>query len=328
MRLFAVALAAIAAPLALGLYVLVAAIVPRDDGRVLLGGSPGDRRESLLGWSLVGITLIWFAAEEFRLGGLVWPALSSFGVFAAATSALVLLALAQRREATAGRPRRRRDGRRRGGGRATRARATTTRRATAATRTRRAGRPRRGTRRRRRRAEPTGAGRPRASRRADLVPAAAASWARRRRARGARRRHRDRRRGGDDAVRAARAARPPRRGPSLAVIGFGVLLIAAAGIFLLDAVGQIDLTATAVAATLGAGAALAGAGAIAAAVTQRRGAIGLIVLGVLLGGAPRASRCWRPSSTTASASAPQPPAHRGATCRRATGSAPASWTST
>jgi phage shock protein PspC (stress-responsive transcriptional regulator) len=103
-RLGAVALAAIAFPLVLAGYIIVAAIVPRDDGRVLLGGVPADRRETLLGWSLIAFVLFWFAAEEFRLEGLVWPGLSSFGIFAAAVTALALLALNQRRAAEATSP--------------------------------------------------------------------------------------------------------------------------------------------------------------------------------------------------------------------------------
>jgi hypothetical protein len=79
--------------------------------------------------------------------------------------------------------------------------------------------------------------------------------------------------------------RPPRRGPSVAVLGFGALLIGGAAVFLLDAIGQVDLTAEAVAIALGGGAALAGAGAIAGALTQRRGVLGLLALGVVLGGA-------------------------------------------
>ncbi len=103
-RLGAVALAAVALPLVLAGYVIVAAIVPRDDGRVLLGGVPADRRETLLGWALVGLVLVWFAGSEFRLEDLVWPGLSSFGIFAAAVAALGLLALNQRRAAAPAAP--------------------------------------------------------------------------------------------------------------------------------------------------------------------------------------------------------------------------------
>ncbi len=249
-RLLAVALAAVAAPLVLGLYVVLAAIMPRDDGRVLLGGAPADRRESLLGWSLVGLTLIWFAGEEFRLGGLVWPALSSFGVFAAAASALVLLALAQRRE-TVGVA-----------------------------------------------SSPTADASPAADEaperdlapREDLVPAdqpgaelAPGDPARESGATA------DTAIDGDavtmpheTAARPPAAPRPPKRGPSIAVLGFGALLIVGATVFLLVALGLTDPSAGAVAAALGAGAALAGAGAIAGAVTQRRGVFGLLALGVIL----------------------------------------------
>jgi phage shock protein PspC (stress-responsive transcriptional regulator) len=98
-RLAAVVLAAVAFPLLLAGYAVAAAIVPRDDGRVLLGGTPADRRETLLGWSLVAAVLVWFAGAGFRLEDLVWPGLSSFGIFAAAVAALALLAHNQRREA-------------------------------------------------------------------------------------------------------------------------------------------------------------------------------------------------------------------------------------
>jgi phage shock protein PspC (stress-responsive transcriptional regulator) len=98
-RLAAVVLAAVAAPLVLAAYVIAAAIVPRDDGRALLGGVPADRRETLLGWGLVGVVLVAFAVAEFRLEQLVWPALSSFGIFAAAAAALGLIAASQRRAA-------------------------------------------------------------------------------------------------------------------------------------------------------------------------------------------------------------------------------------
>ncbi len=229
-RLFAVALAAVAAPLALGLYVVLAAIVPRGDGRALLGGAPADGRESLVGWSLIAVTSIWFAAEEFRLGGLVWPALSSFGVFAAAASALVLLALAQRREAMPGPD-------------MTAAVADEDRARGDATitdeRTAEGGAPRAP----RAHATPgTGLG----GATAPEPDAPTARFA-----------PPDTAVDGDAASpQFVQPPRPPRRGPSVAVIGFGVLLIAAAGVFLLDATGQVDLSAAAVAVGLGAGTAL------------------------------------------------------------------------
>jgi phage shock protein PspC (stress-responsive transcriptional regulator) len=98
-RLAAVVLAAVAAPLVLAGYVIAAAIVPRDDARALLGGLPADRRETLLGWSLIATVLVAFASAEFRLEELVWPRLSSFGIFCAAAAALALLVLHQRRAA-------------------------------------------------------------------------------------------------------------------------------------------------------------------------------------------------------------------------------------
>ena len=96
-RIGAVVLAAVAFPLVLAAYVIVAAIVPRDDGRVLLGGVPADRRETLIGWSLVGVGPDLVRGRAVPARGPRLAALSSFGIFAAAVAALALLALNQRR---------------------------------------------------------------------------------------------------------------------------------------------------------------------------------------------------------------------------------------
>lgn len=232
-RLAAVVLAAVAAPLVLAAYVIAAAIVPRDDGRALLGGVPADRRETLLGWGLVGVVLVAFAGAEFRLEQLVWPALSSFGIFAAAAASLALIAASQRRAA---------------GG------------APAATPDSSA-------------PDSPAPDSPTAD--ADLssdegtaetapVPSG----------------------DGEPATATMPVPPPPPappRGLSLGTIAAGVLLIGGAAVFLLDAVGAIDPSATEVAAGLAVAAVLAGAGAIAGAVKRRRGVIVLLVLGTVLG---------------------------------------------
>jgi phage shock protein PspC (stress-responsive transcriptional regulator) len=250
-RLAAVALAAVALPLVAAGYVIVAAIVPRDDGRVLLGGVPADRRETLVGWALIAGVLIWFVDAEFRLEELVWPGLSSFGIFAAAVAALGLLALNQRRAAMAA-P----------------AAPVAASPAAAASPTPSAASPGRDT-----------ADAPGPSAAADTAAtadasrpfatgdtAATAAFA--------------------DAPTATQPLPPPPpprpRGISLGTIGAAVLLIGAAIAFLLDAVDAIDPDATAVAAALAVGAVAAGAGAIAGAVLQRRGVLVLLALGALL----------------------------------------------
>jgi phage shock protein PspC (stress-responsive transcriptional regulator) len=216
-RICAIVLAAIAFPLVAAGYVIAAAIVPRDDGRVLLGGVPADRRETLVGWSLIGLVLLSFVSAEFRLEDLVWPALSSFGIFAAAVATLALLALQQRRAAAP---------------------------AMAA-------------------APPPAPSEPTE---APAPPAEPQSE--------------------PPTEKQPVPPPPPRpRGVSLGVIGAAALLIAAAIAFLLVATGAIDPDATDVAVGLAVAAALTGAGAVAGAVLQRRGAITLVVLGLLLAGA-------------------------------------------
>jgi phage shock protein PspC (stress-responsive transcriptional regulator) len=246
-RLAAVALAAVALPLVLAGYVIVAAIVPRDDGRVLLGGVPSDRRETLLGWSLVGVVLVWFAGAQFRLEDLVWPGLSSLGVFAAAVAALGLLALNQRRVAPSS------------GAAASAPAAPTT--AGAADRSAAAS------------AAPdaeraAGAPGPPAGEDADGDEAATIPLA-----------------DAPTATQPLPPPPPPPRGLSLGTVGAAVLLIGGAIAFLLDATGAIDPDATEVAVGLAVTAALAGAGAIAGAALQRRGVLVLLALGTVLAAA-------------------------------------------
>ena len=270
-RLGAVVLAAVAAPLVLAGYVIAAAIVPRDDGRALLGGVPADRRESVLGWTLVATVLITFAAAEFRLEELVWPGLSSFGIFAAAAGALALIAASQRRATMS----------------AAAAPAAAASAATAPA------------------SSAPGSSAPSASAPTtsaldssdsdeaapdeaapdeaapdeaapDEAPphpseAATAAFAH------------------SSPPTATQPVPPPApRGLSLGTIAAAVALIAGAVVFLLDAIGAIDPSATEVAVGLAVAAALAGAGAIAGAVTARRGVLAMLALGLVLGGSAAA----------------------------------------
>ena len=57
-RLVALAVAIAVPPLALIAYAGLAIAMPRDDGRAVLGGAPEDRRETIVGWTLVGLALI------------------------------------------------------------------------------------------------------------------------------------------------------------------------------------------------------------------------------------------------------------------------------
>jgi phage shock protein PspC (stress-responsive transcriptional regulator) len=251
-RLAAVVLAAVAAPLVLAAYVIAAAIVPRDDGRALLGGVPADRRETLLGWGLVGVVLVAFAVAEFRLEQLVWPALSSFGIFAAAAAALALIAASQRRAA----------------GGALAASPTPAPAMDSEPGTEEAGADEAGSREA---ASPESSAADRAFSSGDDAGATETATA----PLG----------DGEPATVTMPAPPPPAppRGPSLGTIAAGVLLTGGAAVFLLDAVGAIDPSATEVAAGLAVAAVLAGAGAIAGAVTRRRGVIVLLALGTVLG---------------------------------------------
>jgi phage shock protein PspC (stress-responsive transcriptional regulator) len=70
-RLVALAVAIAVPPLALIAYAGLAIAMPRDDGRAVLGGSPDDRRETIVGWTLVGLALISLATGigSSMLGG-------------------------------------------------------------------------------------------------------------------------------------------------------------------------------------------------------------------------------------------------------------------
>lgn len=80
----AVLLGALAFPLLLVGYAALALIVPRDDGRALLGGTPHDGREQLLGWSAVLFAGLLLLVAGFQPDQLVWPALDRGGLLLAA----------------------------------------------------------------------------------------------------------------------------------------------------------------------------------------------------------------------------------------------------
>ena len=70
-RLVALAVAIAVPPLALIAYAGLAIAMPRDDGRAVLGGAPEDRRETIVGWTLIGLALISLATGlgSSMLGG-------------------------------------------------------------------------------------------------------------------------------------------------------------------------------------------------------------------------------------------------------------------
>ena len=278
-RICMIVLAAIALPLVGRRIRDRAAIIPRDDGRVLLGGGPADRRETLVGWSLVGLVLIWFAGAAFRLENLVWPALSSFGdLRRRGRNARAARAAAARCRAGRGR---RRAARSRGSAAAPAAAAAhgdADRRDAAERRRPTRGRPR---------------PRPRSSRSPPPPPAAPA--ARRVAGRDRRGRAADRRR---DRV-PARRDRRDRSRRHLRGRGPG-----------------------------GRGRGVTGAGAIAAAALQRRGAITLVVLGLLLAGGVGRRRARRGRAGRRRRLAHRAPGHAPPTSRTSTGSASARSTST
>ncbi|MDW5593980.1 PspC domain-containing protein [Conexibacter stalactiti] len=83
-RIGAILFGALAFPLLVIAYAAVALIVPRDDGRVLLGGEPHDGREQLLGWSTVLFAGVLLMASGLEPEQLVWPALDRGGLVLAA----------------------------------------------------------------------------------------------------------------------------------------------------------------------------------------------------------------------------------------------------
>ena len=57
-RLGALALVAILPALGVLVYALLGVVVRREDGRLALGGTPPDSRETVVGWGLVALALI------------------------------------------------------------------------------------------------------------------------------------------------------------------------------------------------------------------------------------------------------------------------------
>lgn len=70
-RIVALVVAVAIPPVALIAYAALAIAMPRDDGRLLLGGEPQDTRETIVGWALVVAALIAVAAgfESTFFGG-------------------------------------------------------------------------------------------------------------------------------------------------------------------------------------------------------------------------------------------------------------------
>ncbi|HST40725.1 MAG TPA: PspC domain-containing protein, partial [Conexibacter sp.] len=99
-RIGAVLFGALAFPLLVIAYAAIALIVPRDDGRVLLGGAPDDGREQLLGWSAVLFAGLLLIVSGLRPEQLVWPALDRGGLVLAAF-AIVALVIREGRGAAA-----------------------------------------------------------------------------------------------------------------------------------------------------------------------------------------------------------------------------------
>ncbi|MDO8185204.1 PspC domain-containing protein [Conexibacter sp. JD483] len=97
-RSAAVLAGALAFPLLVIAYTALALIMPRDDGRVLLGGRPDDGREQVLGWSFVLFAGLLLIVSRLQPEELVWPALDS-SALPFAGIAIVWLTLRDRKHA-------------------------------------------------------------------------------------------------------------------------------------------------------------------------------------------------------------------------------------
>jgi phage shock protein PspC (stress-responsive transcriptional regulator) len=219
-------------------YAALALIIPRDDGRQLLGGEPRDRRETLIGWTLVAAAagLVIATPSLFGFGGDV--SLFEIGLLAVAIG-LVAVAVGRSEErggesADAGED----------AGAAAAAPAST----------------------------PPGAMVPARPQVGAMAPAAAHA--------------------APDAIEGTaetaeqESLEPerepkPDRGPSVFIPAFGVITAALGLGAIVVAVGDITLTALAVAVI--AGAVAVGCGVVAIAAAGRRGAVPLLLLGVLFG---------------------------------------------
>lgn len=101
-RLGAIALAVPAAPFVLTTYAVLAVVVPREDGRTLLGGTPNDPRENVIGWGIVALAAVVLLATG--IDGHSGPFIDPFMVFFGAVAALAVAALTTRRVAAAESP--------------------------------------------------------------------------------------------------------------------------------------------------------------------------------------------------------------------------------
>ena len=101
-RLGAIALAVPAAPFVLTTYAVLAVVVPREDGRTLLGGTPSDPRENVIGWGIVALAAVVLLATG--IDGHSGPFIDPFMVFFGAVAALAVAALTTRRVAAAESP--------------------------------------------------------------------------------------------------------------------------------------------------------------------------------------------------------------------------------
>ncbi|MFN8640123.1 MAG: PspC domain-containing protein [Candidatus Binatia bacterium] len=100
----AIVLGLFTGPLAVIAYVATAAVVPRDDGRMLLGGDPPDKHENILGWAAIAIAcvLLLAAAPAFDAFWIERP-LSGPLLAAALIAGVIVLARANRERTKADR---------------------------------------------------------------------------------------------------------------------------------------------------------------------------------------------------------------------------------
>jgi phage shock protein PspC (stress-responsive transcriptional regulator) len=232
-------------PLAVIAYVATAAVVPRDDGRMLLGGDPPDKRENALGWAAIVLAciLLLAAAPAFDAFWIDRP-LSGPLLVAALIAGVIVLARANRERAKADR--------------AADAHGTTATMAAADAPPADA---------------PTEAGAASEAPTSSLLPATRVAPG------GGFRPPAD---GDDDTLVSPPPPPPPPkpRGRSIFLMVAGVLVAAAAVIVVLDVLGAYDLSADGVAVALGAGALACGVAAAAGA--GRRGTAATLATGIVL----------------------------------------------
>ena len=98
-RLGAIAIAIPAAPFVLTTYAVLAVVVPREDGRTLLGGTPNDARENVIGWGVVALAAAVLLATG--IDGTDGPTFDPAMIFFAIVAALGVAAISTRRDAGA-----------------------------------------------------------------------------------------------------------------------------------------------------------------------------------------------------------------------------------